>query len=53
MTKILSMVTHKNYNLGASEGCVIFLTSKIITCYIDGFTLIVISQSIALFTQWK
>ena len=38
MTKTLSMVSHKNYNLCANEGFVIFLTSKIITCFIDGFT---------------
>jgi len=41
------MVSHKNYNLGASEGFVIILTSKLIACFIDGFTLIVISQSVA------
>ena len=38
MTKTLSIVSHKNYNLGASEDFVIFLTSKLITCFIDGFT---------------
>ena len=47
MTKTLSMASHKNYNLSASEGFVICLTSKLITCFIDGFTLIVKSQSIA------
>jgi hypothetical protein len=30
MTKTLSMVSHKNYNLNANEGFVIFLTSKFI-----------------------
>jgi hypothetical protein len=38
MTKTLSMVSLKNYNLGANEGLVIFLTSKLITCFIAGFT---------------
>ena len=47
MTKTLSMVIHKNYNLNANEGFVIFLTSKLITCFIDGFTLKMKSQSIA------
>ena len=47
MTKTLSMVSHKNYNLSANEGFVIFLTSKLITCFIDGFTLKMKSQSIA------
>ena len=41
------MVSHKNYNLSANEGFVIFLTSKLITCFIDGFTLKMKSQSIA------
>ena len=39
MTKTLSMVSHKNYNLNANEGFVMFLTSKLITCFIDSFTL--------------
>ena len=34
MTKILSKVSHKNYNLNANEGFVMFLTSKLITSYI-------------------
>ena len=37
MTKTLSLVSHKNYNLGANEGFVIFFTSKLITCFIDCF----------------
>ena len=41
------MVSHKNYNLNANEGFVIFLTSKLITCFIGGFTLIMKPQSIA------
>ena len=47
MTKTLSMVSHKNYNLGDNEGFVIFLISKLITCFIDGFTSKMKPQSIA------
>ena len=32
------MVSHKNYNLIVNEGFVKKLTSKFITCFIDGFT---------------
>ena len=32
MTKTLSMVSHKNYNLNTNEGFVMFLTSQLITC---------------------
>ena len=39
MAKPLSMVSHKNYNLGANEDFVMFLTFKLITCFIDRFTL--------------
>ena len=46
MTKTLSVASHQNYNLGASESFVIFLTSKLITCFIDGVTLIMKSRSI-------
>ena len=46
MTKTLSMVSHKNHNLSANEGFVIFLTSKLITCFIDSFTSKKKSQSI-------
>jgi hypothetical protein len=46
MTKILSKVSHKNYNLSANEGFVIFLTSKLMTCFIDGFILKMSSESI-------
>jgi hypothetical protein len=38
MTKILSMVSHNNYTLNGNEAFVMFLTSKLITCFIDGFT---------------
>ena len=47
MTKTLSMASHKNYNLGANEGLVIFLASELIACFIDNFTLIMKSQPIA------
>ena len=47
MTKTLAMASHKNHNLGANEGFVIFLTSKLFTCFIGGFTLKMKSQSIA------
>ena len=53
MTKILSMVSHKNYNLNANEGFVIFLTSKLIKYFIDYFTSKMKSQSICLFTPRK
>ena len=38
MTKTLSMVSHKNYNLNANEGFVNCFTSKLITCFVDGVT---------------
>ena len=41
------MVSHKNYNLNANEGFVVFLNSKLITCFTDSFTLKRKSQSIA------
>ena len=47
MTKILSLVSHINYNHGANEVFVIFFTSKLITCFIDAFTSKMASQSIA------
>ena len=34
MTKILSKVSHKNYNLNVNEDFVMFSTSKLITSYI-------------------
>jgi hypothetical protein len=46
MTKTLSMASHKSYNLSVDDSFAIFLTSKLITCFIDGFTLIRKSQSI-------
>jgi hypothetical protein len=47
MTKALSMISHKNYNLNAKWGFCHFLASKLITCCIDRFTLRRKSQSIA------
>ena len=47
MTKTLSMVSHKNYNLNANEGFVMFLASKLITCFIDGCTSKIKSRWIA------
>jgi hypothetical protein len=41
------MVSHKNYNFNINKDFVIFLTSKLITCFIDGFTSGMKSQSIA------
>ena len=41
------MVSRKNYNLNNNEGFLIFLTSKLITCFIGGFALIMKPQSIA------
>ena len=41
------MVSLKNYNFSGNEGFVICLTSKLITCFIDGFTMEMKSQSIA------
>jgi hypothetical protein len=47
MTKTLSMVSHNFYNLSANEGFIIYLTSKLIRCFIvDGFILKMKSQSI-------
>jgi hypothetical protein len=40
------IVGHKNYNLGVNEDFVMFLTSKLMTCFIDGFTSKMKSQSI-------
>ena len=40
------MVNHKNYNLNANEGFVIFLTSKLNTCFIDSFISKIKSQLI-------
>ena len=45
MAKTLSMVSHKIYNLGANEDVVILLTSRLITCFTDGFTSKMKSQS--------
>ena len=42
------MVIHNFFNLNANEDFVMFLISKLITCFIDAFTLGMKSQSIAL-----
>ena len=47
MAKILSMACHKNYNLSANEGFVLFFTSNLITCFIDNCTSKTNSLSIA------
>ena len=47
MTKTLSKLSHKKFNLNANEGFVMFLTSRLITCFIDTFTSKRKSQSIA------
>ena len=47
MTKTLSMASHKHYNLNVNEGFIIYLTSKLNTCFNDGFTSNMKSQSIA------
>jgi hypothetical protein len=41
------MVSHKSYDINANEDFVMFLTSKLITWFIGGFTLKMKSQSIA------
>ena len=41
------MVSHKNYNLNVNENNVMFLTSKLVLHFIDGFTSEMNSQSIA------
>ena len=41
------IVSHKNYNLNPNEGFLIYLTCKSKTCFINDFTLIMKSQSIA------
>ena len=46
MTKILSMISHKNYNLSANEGFVIFLLPSLLHVFFDGFTLKFNSQLI-------
>ena len=41
------MASYRNYNFTASEGFEIFWTSRLITCCINNFTLIMKSQSFA------
>jgi hypothetical protein len=45
MRKTLSNRKSQNYSLTANEDFVMFLTSKLITCFIDGFTLGMKSQA--------
>ena len=46
----LSMVSLNRYCLNVNEAFVMFLTSKLITCFIVGFTLKRKSQSIAYYS---
>jgi hypothetical protein len=47
MKRPFQIESHENYKVFiANEDLVIFLTSKLITCFIDGFTSDLISQSI-------
>ena len=45
MTKTLSMISYKSYSPNVDEGFVIFSTSTLISCLIDGLTLKMKSQS--------
>ena len=45
MTKQLQLVSHKNFNLNVNEDFEMFL--NLITCFIEGFTSSMKSQSIA------
>ena len=47
MIKIVLDGKSQNYNLDVNEEFVMFLTSKLVTCFIDGFTSGMKSQSIA------
>src|ERR1700738_383706 len=51
MTKSLSIVSHKNYNLSANEDFVIFVTSKLITCFLGGFTLKMKSNQLLIYSM--
>ena len=51
MTKSLSIVSNKNYNLNANEDFVIFLTLKLITCFIGGFILKVKSSQLLIYSM--
>ena len=51
MTKTLSIVSDKNYNLNANEDFVIFLTSKLNTCFIGGFTLKMKSSQLFIYSM--
>ena len=45
------MVSHKNHNLNANEGIVIFLTSKSVTWFIGSFTLKLKFQPIVFYSM--
>jgi hypothetical protein len=47
MTKTIQMVSHQNYNLNVNEDFVMFLTSKLITVFIDCSTSRMKSHSMA------
>ena len=47
MIETPSMISDKNYNLRANEDFVISFTSKLNTCFIDGFTSKIKSYSFA------
>src|ERR1700738_720627 len=51
MTKSHSIVSDKNYNLNGNEDFVIFLTSKLISCFIDGFTLKMKSSQLLIYSR--
>ena len=47
MVSHIQTVSHKYYNLNVNKDFAMFLTSKLITCFTDGFTFEMKSQSIA------
>src|SRR5450631_3000617 len=51
MRKSLSIVSDKNYNLSANEDFVILLTSKLITCFLGGFTLKMKSSQLLIYSM--
>ena len=54
MTKPLSIISHNKYNRSANEILEMFLTSKLIICFIDGLTLKKeVPINCWLITQWK
>src|ERR1700737_1586236 len=51
MTKSLSIVSDKTYNLSANEVFVIFFTSKLLTCFIGFFTLKMKSSQLLIYSM--